>query len=246
MFPISAFALIIVTGKNTIRPGIRCLSAFIIQTNGPAIVVRISFTVPVRIEVHTRKCQIIIKVICCTNMPDPVIFTRISAHNILELHITGSQVQRIAKITGNLTAVISVSDCFSCNNIIDIEISIVGSLTHISFNFNTVAIGSNQAVSLGIHNIAVCQEGIDTACLQANATNAAIDISTFKICALITLIIAEVLNILDHSRVSPVIIDLTIQPQTATQVRIIFAALISFCFLVNIAGTNFTSDFYII
>ena len=44
----------------------------------------------------------------------------------------------------------------------------------------------------------------------------------------------------------PVIIDLTIQPQTATQVRIIFAALISFCFLVNEAGTNFTSDFYII
>ena len=246
MFPISTFALIIVTGKNTIRTGIRCLSAFIIQTNGPAVVVRISFTVPVRIEVHTGKCQIIIKVICCANMPDPVIFTRISAHNILELHITGSQVQRIAKITGNLTAVISVGDSFSRNDIIDIEISVIRSLAHVSFNFNPITISGNQTVSLGIHNIAVCQERINTACLQANAADTAIDISTFKVCTFVALVITEVLNILDHRRVSPVIIDLTIQPQTATQVRIIFAALISFCFLVNVAGTNFTSDFYII
>ena len=122
MFPISAFRPDHSNGTKYHRPGIRCLSAFYnfkptVQPSSSEFLSPSQF----RIEVHTRKCQIIIKVICCTNMPDPVIFTRISAHNILELHITGSQVQRIAKITGNLTAVISVSDCFSCNNIIGIE-----------------------------------------------------------------------------------------------------------------------------
>ena len=135
---------------------------------------------------------------------------------------------------------------------------IISCFAHEAFYLNVIAIRQLQAISTCIIDITISNYQIITACAYCHATQLNVYISALEACIFITSVIIQVLHILQHAGICPVIINHAVNPDAGTDIccmvrfiapNFIRLNMIRFCHctvLVNITETNFTSNLYVV
>ena len=198
----------------------------------------------ITLQIHSGQIEMphIIAQAC---MPDAVVnisFVKVTivkcnraGSHIFELSVAGSSLQALSQLAfycqAPILAAISNITSFSINAIIYHKryySNIISCLACKAFYLNLVAIRQLQTISTGIIDIAVSNYQVITACTYCHAAQLAVYISALEACIFITGIIIQVLNILQHAGVGPVIINHTVNPDAGTDI----------CHMVGIIAQN--------
>ena len=132
------------------------------------------------------------------------------ASNIFKVIITGSCIDS-TKISSYFTTSIAI-----CNLLISISTGI--SFTSSQHDFYLIAISQSNTVSTVIINVTISQEFVITASSYCHTAQFTLHISTLEIGIFITFVITQVLNVFDHTSIGPVLVYLTGDPDTGTQI----------------------------
>ena len=223
-------------------------SAFPSEVCIPAVFTRffaIVFMIFIAPHIFSRKNEVRSEVIACTNVPDFFIANYIESTFMSAISIIIPVTSIISFIVGYI--------CINCTKVSfnACYIKTVGRSTEIFFGrtfssdteyFYVIAIGSFNAIDVGIKYVTGKGYFIPTASLYIQTANTTIQISTVQFKFIFTAFtVHEFLSVLEHTGVGPVFVNLAGYPKTSTKVGFVSAVVAAY-----IVITDLTGDFYVV
>ena len=220
-------------------------SAFPSEVCIPAVFVCTFNNFFVTMHVFSSKGEVRSKVVACANIPNFFVAKNIEITNMFTVIIIIPVASIVCFIVGYI--------CVNCTKVSfnACYIKTVGRSFKIFFGrtfssdteyFYVIAIGSFNAIDVGIKYVTGMGYFVPTASLYINAANTAVQISTVQFNIIFTAFaVHEFLSVLEHTGVSPVFINLAGYPKTSTKVGFVSVVVAAYIVITNLAG-----DFYVV
>ena len=223
-------------------------SAFPGEVCIPAVFTRffaIVFMIFIAPHIFSRKNEVRSEVIACTNVPDFFIANYIERAIMVTVIIIIPITSIVSFIVGYISidcTKVSFNTCYIKAVRRSFKIFFGRTFSSDTEYFYVIAIGSFNAIDVGIKYVTGMGYFVPTASLYIQTANTTIQISTVQFNIIFTAFtVHEFLSVLEHAGVGPVFVNLAGYPKTSTKVGFVSAVVAAY-----IVVTDLTGDFYVV